>query len=160
MAEHLERLPATGHWTRVKDPPGLHATSASAWRYGRVMVISALEIAEAPDGRGDRIPQWHVSVSASGRRPSDRELRRALKAFGMIRAEEDNHHPGLARHFWLTLDPSRRVDCQCKVDEVTIRDADGYTWTNPAPGEGECRGCEMQRLLGNPCPLHAEPPAP
>lgn len=25
-----------------------------------------------------------------------------------------NHEPGNAKHFWCPVDPSRRVDCECK----------------------------------------------
>ncbi len=71
----------------------------------------------------------------------------------MVGAEEDNHHPGNARHFWRPLDPSHRVDCECKEDEVLVTDADGYRWTNPQDGE-PCRGCDFESLTGKPCPLH------
>lgn len=148
-----ERLPGPG-WApaRVALPP---AESVSAWTDGRVLVISALELAEAPDARGDSIPQWHISVSELGRRPSKSGLRRALKAFGMHSSEEDNHHPGFARHFWLPVDKTRRVTCQCKEDEDVIQESDGYNWTNPR--DGECRGCELEALVGKPCPLHPRP---
>lgn len=146
-----ERLPGQG-WApaRVPLPP---AESVSAWTDGRVLVISALEVAESPDGRGDAIPQWHISVSERGKRPSKGGLRRALGAFGMRGSEEDNHHPGVARHFWLPVDPTRRVKCQCKADEDVIREPGGYEWTNPK--DGACRGCELQRMTGKTCPLHS-----
>ena len=151
--EPRERLPGPG-WSPVRGslPP---AISVSAWTNGRLRVISALEMAEAPDGRGDAIPQWHISVTESGLRPSPRGLRRALRAFGMGGAECDNHHPGNAQHYWLPLDKARRVDCQCKADEVVVKEP-GYTWTNPAPGEGECRGCEWWNMCGKRCPIHGE----
>ena len=156
MKTTQERLPRTG-WSRLPDPRMLPSvTSASCWQRGNVVVISALENAEAPDGRGDTIPQWHVSVSERGERPSARGLARALGDFGMVGTEEDNHHPGIARHFWLPIDSARRVDCQCKTDEVVVREADGYTWTNPKSGEAECRGCELERLLAKPCPIHSK----
>jgi hypothetical protein len=117
-------------------------------------VISALEVASYPDGQGEG-PQWHVSVSKGGKRPKDKELRAALRAFGMVGAEEDNHHPGVARHLWLPVDPSRRVDCECKEEEALITEPDGYKWTNPR--EGRCRGCAIAPLTGKPCPLHPAP---
>lgn len=148
-----ERLPGPG-WRSLQVPSALaaRATSISTWTDGRAIVISALEDATAPDGAGDTIPQWHVSVSELGRRPSPRVLRKALRAFRMEEAEEDNHHPGVARHFWLPVDKSRRVSCECKETEKVVREADGYTWTNPT--DAPCRGCELQRLLGKRCPLH------
>lgn len=147
-----ERLPGPG-WSTVSVPLP-PAESVSAWTDGHVTVISALELAEAPDGRGDAIPQWHVSISERGRRPSKGGLRRALRAFGMVGTEEDNHHPGVARHFWLPVDKARRVSCQCKDDEDVVREPDGYVWTNPRAGEGPCRGCEIASMTGKPCSIH------
>lgn len=155
-ATREERQPHGGGWERMA-PPALdgRVLSVSRWRYGRILVISALEDAEYPDGNG-RGPQWHLSVSRSGVRPSAADVRRAQRAFRMVGTEEDNHHPGNARHFWLPVDPAHRVTCQCKDDEDVIRETDGYTWTNPRPESGEgCRGCEFERLKGKPCPIHS-----
>jgi hypothetical protein len=117
-------------------------------------VISSLVDADLPDGSGVG-PQWHVSVSARGKRPDDRQVRRALKAFGLVGAEEDNHHPGIARHFWRPVDPAHRVDCKCKATEEIITEADGYRWTNPKTSTTEtCRGCDIAPVTGKPCPIH------
>jgi hypothetical protein len=147
-----ERLPARGNWVQVHgaDSP---AIAISAWQCGPVCVITALEDAEYPDGDGHG-PQWHVSISRRGQRPSADDVTRALRAFGLVGAEEDNHHPGNARHFWLPVDPAHRVDCECKATEVTVVEPDGYTWTNPHDA-AECRGCEFQRGSGKPCPIHS-----
>jgi hypothetical protein len=151
-----ERLPRRGNWTRIHASPGQlpPALSISAWQCGPVCVISALEDAEYPDGDGTG-PQWHISITRRGERPTADDVTRALRAFGLVDAEEDNHHPGNARHFWLPVDPSHRVDCECKETEATIVEPDGYTWTNPHEGEGECRGCAFTPINGKPCPLHA-----
>lgn len=69
-------------------------------------------------------------------------------------SEVDNHHPGVAVHLWLPVDPAHRVTCECKDDEQTITEPDGYTWTTPVGGP--CRGCELQQLLGHPCTVHAQ----
>lgn len=154
-----ERLPRVG-WTRLADPrlPGPLPLSISAWTDGQATVISALEMTQAPDGSKDVIPTWHISVTERGKRARPRVLRRALAAFGMTHAEEDNHHPGNARHYFLPVDPARRRDCECKATETVITDAEGYTWTNPT--DGPCRGCELARLLpGKPCPLHPDGPS-
>jgi hypothetical protein len=67
-------------------------------------------------------------------------------------SEEDNHHPGIARHFWMVVDPARRVDCECKVGETVVKEPDGYKWSNDP---GACRGCDYARTFpGHPCPLH------
>lgn len=117
-------------------------------------VISSLIKAELPDRSGIGL-QWLVSVSrAAGRRPAPVDLRRALRAFGMQDAEEDNHHPGNARHFFLVVDPAHRVTCECKVDEETVVEPDGYRWQNSRE-PGACRGCELTAITGRPCPIHA-----
>lgn len=140
----------------------IQAISYSAWYRRGVMAVSALELAEAPDGRGDVIPQWHISFAGNNRRSTDEEVRQALACFGIAGAEEDNHHPGgRARHFWVPVDPSRRVDCECKSDEKVIVEPDGYRSTTPA--DGPCSGCELaaiKRAMGvaEPCPLHPEAP--
>jgi hypothetical protein len=144
-----DELPFPGH---VMDR-GIVQTG-SAWSFGPIRVISTLTMAELPDGSKEIGPQWHISITDKGRRPSPKQVRRALRAFDMVDAEEDNHHPGYARHFWLPVDLARRVDCECKAEEVTIVEADGYRFTNPHD-PAECRGCDFQRLTGKPCPLHA-----
>lgn len=122
----------------------LEAIAASQWRRRAVSVISALEVADYPRGGGAG-PQWHVSIAAGVgegelRRVTAAELRVALVAFGMVGAEEDNQ---------------RRADCECKDDEVTVTEPDGYTWTNPHD-PAECRGCELAGELGKVCPIHGE----
>jgi len=141
-------------WRRRRELPPLQPKpiSASAWQCGPICVISSLVLAEAPDGKGDAIPQWHVSIASVGRRPKPHHVRKALRAFGIEAAEEDNHEPGNARHFWLPVDPARRVDCECKTTETVITDPDGYRWSNPV--DGPCRGCEMAPITRRPCPLH------
>lgn len=130
---------------------------ASIWVRGKVSVISALEIADYPDGSGEKGPQWHLSIAALGRRASDTQVRQALADFGMVGAEEDNHEPGIARHFWRPVDPARRTDCECKESEMVVVEPDGHTWSN-ARAEEECRGCEYEatvgRVLGRVCPIH------
>ena len=150
MTAPAERRPSGAGWALLRSAAGV-----SWWRSGGVTVGSELAVADYPDGSGVG-PQWLVSVSENGGRPSRHALRAALKAFGMLGTEEDNHHPGIARHFWLPVDPSKRVDCQCKASEVTVADG-AYRWTNPV--DGPCRGCELQGLTGRPCPLHPAPAA-
>ena len=134
----------------------------------RVVVLSAIEEAEYPDGSGQSGLQWHVSLTGRDDffrpvRATELQLDVVRRAFDMVEAEEDNHQPGKARNLWLPVDPARRVDCECKTTEVTITEPDGYQWTNPT--DGTCRGCELERALpGRPCPIHTaanphQPPA-
>ena len=138
-------------WFPIPWPVGAPGPTASAWRCGPITVLSELLVAEYPDGIGEG-PQWFISISASGKRPKPKQIRKALRAFGMVGTEEDAHHPGAARHFWLPVDPAHRVECQCKADERTVVEPDGYTWTTPV--DGDCRGCELEGLTGAPCSLH------
>lgn len=148
-----ERRPTGPGWTDITHRlPAIPALSLSGWTDGAILVISAIADMTAPDASGDVIPQWHVSITDRGARPGAAAVHRALAAFDMLGAEEDNHHPGQARNFFLPVDPARRVDCECKATEQTIRERDGYTWTNPI--DGPCRGCELERVLGRPCPIH------
>lgn len=83
-------------------------------------------------------PTWHVSVSLNGRRPTKEQAKLAVDAFDMGAAEEDNHMSGVARQYWLIVEPTRRTDCECKSDETTIVEGD-YAYSVPkaeAPAEG------------------------
>lgn len=100
-------------------------------------------------------PQWLVSVSLAGRgrdRPGDADVARVVEAFAMPAFDEDNHHPGLARHLWCPVEEQYRNACECKLTEVIVTDVDGYRWTDQ---DGPCRGCEYERIFNFPCPLHA-----
>lgn len=119
------------------------------------MAISTLEEVELPGGEGLTGPTWHLSVSRLGKRPRERDVEHALRDFELVGAEEDNHHPGGARHFFLPVDPAYQGQCECKTTEDVIVEPDGYAWTNPKPAAIEaCRGCEFERLRGKPCPIH------
>jgi hypothetical protein len=147
------RPPKGTAWRHVGPYPGPNVLSAAIYRRGAVCVISALEMAKLPR-RDEPGPQWHVSISRAGHRPRRQDVELALIAFGLVGAEEDNHHPGNARHFWMPVDPQFRVGCECAEEERVVVDSDGYTWTTPH--DGECRGCEFEALTGRPCPLHGE----
>jgi hypothetical protein len=146
-----ERIPSGPGWVCIQNGTAFAGANSSAWQKGPICVLSALNIAELPDKSGLG-PQWHISISRRGKRPRPTDIRSALRAFGMATAEEDNHHPGVARHFWLPIDPAHRVDCECKVDEEVITESDGYRWTNPR--DEACRGCEYERMTGRPCLIH------
>lgn len=146
------RKPKGREWQDLGNVP-LPGPPKRGYESGGVRVISSIQDVEAPDGNGTCL-QWLISISMMGKRPKSHHVRRALRAFGMVGAENDTHHPGNAVHFWLVVDPVRRLACQCKADEDTIVDADGYRWTNPKPGEGECRGCEIAPVTGRACPIH------
>ncbi len=140
-------------WEEMPRPPvtGAPTREISAWMsMNTIYVISELAMLEAPDGNGECL-QWHVSISNRGRRAKEKDVRRALRAFRMEDAEEDNHHPGNARHFFLPVDPKRRVDCQCKDGDTIKRDPDGYTYSER---HGVCAGCELAMVTGKACQTH------
>lgn len=144
-------------WSEVPSQlqPDTNTLASSWWMRNGVSVGSALVIAKYPSGDGIG-PQRHLSMSggARGGGLSRAERRTVLRDFGALGWEEDNHHPGIARHFWQPLDAKERVACECKTDETIVQGPDGYQWTNPT--DGSCRGCEYERDIGLPCPLHAK----
>ena len=143
------KRPSASKWERISL-----GRFGQGWERRGVVVMSTLDQAKLPQ-RDEIGPQWHISISNGGRyRPTQAEVDRALRDFDMVGAEEDNHHPGIARHFWMPVDPAFRVPCECKEDEVEVVDADGYRWSNDA---SECRGCEIARAIPwRTCPLHPE----
>lgn len=152
------------HWTPrpMPDPSGPWATRAWLHRRAPLVVVTSVGMANAPDGSGDVIAQWHLSIAGRVVGPDNRpfpvrasavELAHMVATFGLDDYEIDNHHPGAAQHLWIPKDPTRRVDCECKSDELIIVEPDGYTWTTPT--DGPCRGCQFERTpMGRPCPIH------
>lgn len=152
--------PRSDAWRWLQDWPGLRDPVGAVYERSGVRVISTRVVAVYPSGVGEGL-QDHVSISRRLHRPPESDVRRALAAFGVVGAEEDNHHPGIARHFWRPVDPAHYALCQCKETETVIVDSDGYTWTNPK--DEPCRGCsyvlEIWFLRGVvSCPLHGEVP--
>lgn len=135
-------------------------STAAAWRsHDGLLAVSSHELAQLP-GSGDPPlvgPSWLVSVSRSVGglearcRVTDDDVARVVECFAMPAFDEDNHHPGLARHLWCPVDAAYQQACECKLTERTIVDGD-YAWTTDT--DGPCRGCEYRELSGLPCPLH------
>lgn len=77
--------------------------------------------------------QNHLSIAVRDhqRRASDAEIEYILRAFDMADAEEDNHSPGVARHFFrpIHLPAGQTSICDCKSDETTVIEPDGYRWS-------------------------------
>lgn len=112
------------------EPPISRGTPCSGWLRGNFRILSSIQDNELSSGAVG--PTWCVSISRRGRRrPTVNECRRLLRHFGMGSAEEDNHENGIARKFWMPVDPAERVDCECKIDEEQVVEADGYTWSRP-----------------------------
>jgi len=152
---HERQPPPRSGWVEVQTPAiliqQLKPLAVSTWVSGPLRVISTLVNADLPDGSGVG-EQWHISLTRKARRPHPTDVRRALRAFDLAGAEEDNHHPGNARHFWRPVDPTKRVDCECKDTDAVVVEKDGYTFSTPAAGP--CSGCQFEAATGKPCPLH------
>lgn len=96
-------------------------------------VISAVEVAS--DGKIDKGPEYHVSISKQtirgGSRCDSNEAKWVLDQFGMDGAEEDNHVPnGIVRNFWRPVAQHLvGLECECKADEPAITENKGdFVW--------------------------------
>lgn len=142
-----ERKPAAGSgWERVESPMDFRV-NASAWRRGRLRVISTLDQTETNGWEG---PTKILSISRVGnRRPNDRELARMIRDFGVPSPyDEDNHENGIARKVFCPTDPSARTACECKVTEEVVVEPDGYRWSRPkTPSGREKRQAEQRAGL-------------
>lgn len=158
VGRHGELIPVSG-FSRVSAPT--LPAGISAWRsHDGLRVTSGLHQANQPgSGEPPKVgPSWLVAVS---RAPvadvarctvTDDDLVHAVTGFAMPAFDEDNHHPGIARHLWCPVDELYRNACECKLSETTIVEANGYEWTTD-DGE-ECRGCDYERRFGLPCTIH------
>lgn len=127
-----EKRPSGTSWQEMEAPAQLRRDSIaiSAWSNGPFIVVSSL-ITTRHHG-GNVGPEWLISISRRKRRSKrckNREVRRLLRDFAMWPCEEDNHELGIARKFWLPVDPSERGVCECKTDEEQVVESDGYTWS-------------------------------
>lgn len=103
-------------------------------------VISAVEVAD--DGKIDKGPEYHVSISRQTlqgpKRCDSNEAKWVLEQFGLDGAEEDNHVPhGVVRNFWRPV-AERLVglECDCKAEEPAIvEDKGDFIWRVRGRGE-------------------------
>jgi hypothetical protein len=129
------KRPAQGSgWIKVQDmPPDFNlGYGGEMWAYPpqHLCVISAVEAPRDP-GQLDLGPQYHVSVSRNQQRCNRNEARFAMKAFGMLDAEEDNHVPGgFVRNFWMPVaDRFVGYVCPCVDDEpAMVEDKGDFVW--------------------------------
>jgi hypothetical protein len=140
----------------ARDP----RVTGTPWRSADgLLVVSQLADMNLPGSDHLVGPTWLVSVSRAGRRASGDDLMRVIRAFEMPAWDEDNHHPGIARHLFCPVAEQWRNVCDCKITETTITDADGYQWTTD--DRSRCRGCQYDEMVTTltgrraPCPLHS-----
>ena len=78
------------------------------------VVMSGLEVMSHA-GFYTNEPFYHVSITYFGQRCSNSAAKKMMRDFDMQDAEQDNHFPGKARHFWLPVsDKLKGVPCPCK----------------------------------------------
>jgi len=99
-----------------------------AWRNGTILALSSRHAAVESHKSKLVVPSFQLSISDRGRRPSDEVIRGVLADFDLEGAEEDNHSPGVARHFWLDEGRSVQPECECKKTEEIVVEPDGYQW--------------------------------
>lgn len=94
----------------------------TAWQNGYICALSS--VAHISDEHLPPHYEWLVSFSNMGKwRLSDKDVGRALKAFGAEDFEEDNHESGVARKYWMAVEEKYRRPCPCK-DEMVITEGD------------------------------------
>lgn len=95
-----------------------------------LLAISAVEVAADP-GRPSLGPEYHLSVSAFGRRCTAAGALWVMAQFDLADAKEDNHVPsGKVRNFWRPVaDHLSGYECPCQENEPAIvEDKGDYVW--------------------------------
>lgn len=94
--------------------------------------ISAVEVAEdLHDVADDKLPHYHLSISAAGERCTSADALWVLAQFDLSDALEDNHVPsGKVRNFWRPVaDHLSGRECPCVETEPAISEDRGdYVW--------------------------------
>lgn len=124
--------PGARRFIRIDGPLGIQAVSS--------VDHVANDSGDEPGGH----LEWHVSLTRLRRAPegyvpehaTEDDVAFAIDAFRMRGCMEDNHaradgSAGVARNFWLAIDPAKRRDCECKTTEIVIVEPDGFTYTRP-----------------------------
>ena len=104
-----------------------------AWhhRENGLLCISAVETPTPQAGQELLGPEYHLSVSAMGKRCTSADALWALAAFDLLDATEDNHVPfGVVRNFWRPVaDRLSGYECPCQDSEPVMRENKGdFVW--------------------------------
>lgn len=161
LGQYGEAMPVRG-FSRIKK--ALPERQVAWVTHDGILVVSSIVNAELPgSGQPPLVGlTWHVSISrrrdyavSTPETPrctvTDSDLLRVVECFDLPAYDEDNHHPGIARHLFCPLDEQYRGACECKVNEQLIVEPGGYHWTTEP---GECRGCRYERDFGLACTIH------
>lgn len=94
----------------------------TAWQNGNVCALSS--VIQVIDEHLPLHWEWLISFSNMGKKVlSNDELKQPLKHFGAEEFEEDNHEKGIARKFFMAVEPRFRKPCPCK-DEILITEGE------------------------------------
>lgn len=127
-------------WEQLAD---VRVAGQTLERYfdGTLLVLSGSADMEY---RGLIVPTFHVSVSVpfSNRRATDAEVEVVRRAFDMQDAEEDNHSSSVHRNLFRPAHlPKGTVGiCECKEDEETVVESDGFQWQRKKREHSSNRG--------------------
>lgn len=125
------KRPKSGNWIqRVPDPrcPFPHLLFDSV-RGARVMSSCDRILGEDTPSGKPRL-EFHVSISFLGGRAGRELVDQVLREFEMVGASEDNHQGprGIARNFWLPVDPEEKAGCPCEAEEPVHDEGNDYRW--------------------------------
>lgn len=146
--------PKGGGWKRLGNAhnKGKQRTATVIWQCGPIRVLADTSIYRS-EVDGSLNPQHHLSVTTVNpftlrpERVSDVQFQEVIDAFVPDGAwwEEDNHHPGNARHIFIPLYASHQQKCPCKDEEIVVEE-DGYTYSYDGSYDKE----QMANILGRP----------
>ncbi len=107
--------PVTGRWRRADMPGNIQPGNTRVWFNldQPLAVISSHQLANAPDGSGDVIRQWHLSATRRDEagRPyqiEEHQLDLVVDCFGLSRWDIFNRPEGAEHHIWIPVNPARR----------------------------------------------------
>ncbi len=123
------KRPKSSRWRHYDDFEFLPGAFAERWIHDSGLFV--LSSVDAPDR--DLGPQYHISISNSGKRATTNQALVALKAFDMEHSDEDNHTL-MARQYWQPVaDHMAEYVCPCKKSEAKINLDDGdFVYIPPA----------------------------
>lgn len=108
------RKPDNSGWTMLGVTP-----EWTQWQCGEFFALSSM--VNVYDEHQPAHWEWLISFSNMGRKLlSNEEILFCLRDFGAEDFIEDNHEPGIARKFWLSVDEKYRVPCPCQDEDVIV----------------------------------------
>lgn len=124
----LPALAFESNWTMV-----LNSDNFTAWQHKINDICALSSIIYVKEEHLPPHWEWLISFSIMGKKRVPKEMIEwCLRQFDAAEFEQDNHEPGIARKFFMAVDPEFRVPCPCK-DEILIKDGDYEYSVNKGP---------------------------